>query len=231
MRLVVIDCGQSDYRKLWELQKSVWNARTTGVMPDVLLLTEHQPVYSIGKTADPNHLVASGSFLEKHRIDVVQTDRGGGITFHGPGQLVVYPIISLEPHGRDIHRYIRMLEKAIIDLLGTYGVDGVQDPEYTGVWVGENKIASIGIKVARWVTMHGAAINISTDLAFFDGIIACGIFHKGIISLSALLGREITVQDAGKRLVPAFADQFGSDVEFMTVETVLSLLQMETEMK
>lgn len=216
MQLFVVDCGISDYSTLWDVQKQILSARVKGLIPDVLLTTEHTHVYTIGKTSDPNHLVAPRDFLRKKNIDVVATDRGGGITYHGPGQLVVYPIISLENYGRDIHQYLRMLEQSIINMLGVFGIEARQDSDYTGVWVRENKIASIGIKVSHWVTMHGAAINIATNLSYFEGIIACGIFHKGLTSMSEVLARNVSVREVKDVFVKTFSDVF--QLQFTEIE-------------
>ncbi len=217
MNLVTIHCGRSGYRELWNIQKTIWKARIAGKVPDTLLLTEHDHVYTLGRTADANHLIASGGFLREKGIDVVETDRGGDVTYHGPGQLVVYPIVSLERFGNDLHRYVRMLEESILRMLEDFGIRGNQDPAYTGVWVGDEKLASIGIRVGRWVTMHGAAINVSTDLSYFDGIVACGIFHRGLTSISALLRRPVTVAEAAERFIPAFCSVFQNEPEERTL--------------
>lgn len=221
MKLVTIGCGRTGYRELWEVQKTIWEARVAGRIPDTLLLTEHDHVYTLGRTADANHLVASGAFLREKGIDVVATDRGGDVTYHGPGQLVVYPILSLERFGNDLHRYLRMLEESIVRMLGSFGIAGAQDPAYTGVWVGNDKLASIGIRVGRWVTMHGAAINVCTDLSYFDGIVACGIFHKGLTSISALLERRVTLAEAAERFIPAFCSVFQTEAEEQPLESYM----------
>lgn len=225
MKLYVINCGCSDYQSLWDIQKKIWRARVDCFIPDVLLITEHQHVYTFGKTSDPNHLIASPDYLNHQGINIVYTDRGGGITYHGPGQLVAYPIISLEHFGNDIHKYLRLLEQATINMLQKYEIKGHQDSDFTGVWVNENKITSIGIKVSRWVTIHGVAINVSNDLSYFDGIIACGIFHKGVTSISEFLKKEVSVIDA----IPKFVDSFCNLFSFEPMECTLEQLFDEIE--
>ena len=229
MKLLVTDCGTTEYATLWEKQQKLLDARVEGRIGDVLLLTEHTNVYTLGKSADPNHLVANEQYLASHEIDVVATDRGGDITYHGPGQLVVYPIISLENFGKDIHLYLRNLEQAIIEMLETYGVASRHDDQYTGVWVGEKKIASIGIKVRKWVTMHGAAINISTDLSYFDGIIACGIFHRGITSLSREIVESISPEVVRDKFVQSFCSVFTYEPEYVSFDLLMSMLHEKKE--
>ena len=149
--------------------------RTSGAIEDTLLLLEHPHTYTLGKTADRTNLIGSEEYLEKNGISVFEIDRGGDITYHGPGQIVGYPIIDLNKWKPDTHLYLRNLEEVIIKVLAEYGIESGRKPEYTGVWVGESKIAAIGIRVSRWVTMHGFAFNINTDLELFNGIIPCGI--------------------------------------------------------
>jgi len=137
--------------------------------------------------------------LKINGVDVFHIDRGGDITYHGPGQLVGYPILNLENYYCDIHRYLRDLEEVLILTLQDFGIIGTRNNDFTGVWVGENKIAAIGVKVSKWITMHGFAFNVNTDLRYFDRIIPCGIFHKGVTSLEKLLGKKIAMNEVRKR--------------------------------
>ncbi|NOY05618.1 MAG: lipoyl(octanoyl) transferase LipB [Chlorobi bacterium] len=228
-QLLIVQCGLTRYRDAWELQKRIWNARHDGVIPDVLLLTEHQHVYTLGRNTDTNHLIASSDRLKRQEIEVIETDRGGDITYHGPGQLIVYPILDLRRHGQDLHRYLRMLEESIILMAGKFGIAAEHDPQYTGVWVGEHKLASIGIKVSRWISMHGAAINICNDLSYFDGIIPCGIFHRDMTSVSKEVGREITIAEAGDILVTEFCSVFSYKPEAISYEDLLRITAREKE--
>ncbi len=228
-QLLIVQCGQTRYREAWQMQKRIWKARRDEMIPDVLLLTEHRHVYTLGRNSDTNHLIASSGSLEKQGIEVVETDRGGDITYHGPGQLVVYPILDLRQHGQDLHRYLRMLEESIILMAGRVGITAEHDPQYTGVWVGEHKLASIGIKVSRWISMHGAAINICNDLSYFDGIIPCGIFHRDMTSFSNEAGREITIAEAGDILVDEFCSVFSYKPEAISCQELLRITAREKE--
>lgn len=206
--LVVINLGRTKYREVWDLQRRMFQSRLDGEIPDVLLLTEHDHVYTIGKSGDDNHLLASHRELFERSIEVFHVDRGGDVTYHGPGQLVGYPIIDLNSHYLDIHRYLRDIEEAIIRTLAQLGIPANRDGQYTGVWVGSNKIAAIGVKVSRWITMHGFALNVSTDLTYFDRIIPCGIFHKGVTSIEEVLGKSIPLQMVSDMFRNEFAGVF-----------------------
>jgi len=168
--------------------------------PDELLLLEHEPVYTIGRTPDQSSLRDPAHLPHP----VVQTNRGGQATYHGPGQLVGYPILDLRTRGQDLHRYLRGLEEVLIALLADYGVSAGRSPGQTGVWIGRKKIASIGVGVRRWISMHGFALNVCGDLAPFQAITPCGIAGVEMTSLSRESVREISVREAADRLVPLF---------------------------
>ena len=177
MQIVVSNLGRTRYADTWDFQRRLFDLRVQGLIEDTLLFTEHEHVYTLGKGGDSNHLLASDEELSKDGTEVFRIDRGGDITYHGPGQIVGYPILDLNQYSPDIHKYLRRLEDAIVDLLQQYGIKGEREADMTGVWVGGEKIAAIGVKVSRWVTMHGFALNVKTDLRKFDRIIPCGIFH------------------------------------------------------
>ena len=189
--LQVIDLGQKPYKDVWNLQKKLQTKLIDGVKRDCLLLVEHEPVYTLGKNADPNHLLQS----RDKSINVYNIERGGDITFHGPGQLVVYPILNLAHYKKSISWYMRSLEQLIINVLEKFEIKGNRFKGYTGVWVGDKKIAAQGVRLSRWVTMHGFSINVNTDLSFYDGIIPCGIFDHGVTSIEKELN---TVQEIDK---------------------------------
>lgn len=200
----------------------------------MLLLTEHNHVYTIGKTGNPDHLLADEGELKDRDIAVYFNDRGGDVTYHGPGQIVGYPILDLHAHYLDLHRYLRDIEEAIIRTLGRFGIRAGRAPDYTGVWVGTDKICAIGVKTSRWITMHGFALNVSTDLAYFGRIIPCGIFDRGVTSMKQILGREVRVSEVLPSLVRAFADVFqlnprdANDDEMLAMarpERILSLAE------
>ena len=221
--LNIIQLGRTEYKQCRDLQEKLFGLRAEGAIGDALLLTEHDPVYTIGKTGDENHLLANDLELEKRGVAVHQTDRGGDITYHGPGQIVGYPILDLHGYYLDLHRYLRDLEEVIIRTLASYGVKGTRMPDYTGVWVGNDKICAIGIKTSRWITMHGFAFNVNTDLSFFERIIPCGIFEKGVTSLRDVLGTEITLEEVSVVLVHEFGEVFGVDVRESQLNEVLSI--------
>ena len=204
----VTDIGRTRYAEAWRLQQQLWDLRYSKVIGDVLLYTEHEHVYTIGKGGDGNHLLASKNELETNGIDFFQIDRGGDVTYHGPGQVVGYPIIDLSNYVPDLHRYLRNLEEVIILALKSYGIEGTREEGFTGVWVKGNKIAAIGVKVSRWVAMHGFALNVNTDLAKFNRIIPCGIFHKGVTSMQSELGKQVALEDVQEKLSKAFETVF-----------------------
>lgn len=204
--------GRRAYRPVWEYQQQLLEQRTAGEIADRILLVEHSPTYTLGKAGDQNHLLASAQELTSKHIDYVPIDRGGDITYHGPGQLVGYPILHLENYKKDVHWYLRQLEETIIRTIAEYDLQGDRDPEYTGVWVGDAKIAAIGVKVSRWVTMHGFALNVTTDLSYFGRIIPCGIFHKDVCSIRALTNQAPSLQAVGRIYLEKFAQVFDCQV-------------------
>jgi lipoyl(octanoyl) transferase len=198
------DLNIIDYQEAWELQKDILEMRVNEKINDVLFLLEHPHTYTLGKVADKRNLIGSQDYLVQNKISVFDIDRGGDITYHGPGQIVGYPIIDLKKWKQDTHKYLRSLEEVIIETCADYGLNGIRDPKYTGVWIGDKKIAAIGIKVSRWVTMHGFAFNVNTDLDFFSGIIPCGITDKGVTSLKNELSRPIDISEVKEKLANNF---------------------------
>ena len=193
------------YGEAWDLQYRLHTLRREGKLEDTLLLLEHPHTYTLGKTADRANLIGSDQYLEANGIKVFEIDRGGDITYHGPGQLVGYPIIDLQKWKPDSHLYLRTLEEMMIDVLSDYGIIAGRKEGFTGVWISEEKIAAIGIKISRWITMHGFAFNINTDLNLFSGIIPCGIKDKEVTSLSKILGREIDMNEIKSKIKNRFA--------------------------
>lgn len=178
--------GRTGYREAAVLQHDLVQARLRGAIPDTFLLLEHPPTITLGRASHAEHLIAPESVLAARGIEVHETSRGGDVTYHGPGQLVGYGIVDLRDHGRDVALYLRRLEAALIALLAGRGVAAGRHPEHTGVWVGGSKIAAIGVRVDRWVTSHGFALNVATDLSHFDLIVPCGIRGRGVTSLERL---------------------------------------------
>ncbi len=205
------------YGEAWELQKQLVKEIDRQERSDSLLLLEHSPTYTIGSDRHPEHLLYGNEELARRGIEVYEIDRGGDITYHGPGQLVGYPLLYLDAEGLDLHQYLRNLEEAIIKLLAEFGIQGGRKPEYTGVWVGDRKIAAIGVKFNKartrrgFVTSHGFALNVKKNVEEdgFQGIIPCGITEYGVTSLETLTGIELQVDEIGRRIVPCFAEVFG----------------------
>ena len=202
--LQVIDLGLKPYKQVWNLQKTLQNKLIDGVKRDCLILVEHEPVYTLGKNADPNHLLQS----RDKSINVYNIERGGDITFHGPGQLVVYPILNLAHYKKSISWYMRSLEQLIINVLEKFEIKGNRVKGYTGVWVGDKKIAAQGVRLSRWVTMHGFSINVNTDLSFYDGIIPCGIFDYGLTSIEKELNTTQEMDEVKLLVVDSFKQIF-----------------------
>lgn len=224
--VTVTNLGLTDFREAWKIQQRVFSAREQGRVGDMLLLTEHPHVYTLGKSGDANHLLATPDELSIQGIDVCAIDRGGDITYHGPGQLVGYPILNLHGFYLDLHRYLRDLEEVLIRSIGRFGIEGVRDPAFTGVWVGNEKIAAIGVKTARWITMHGFALNVSADLSHFDKIIPCGIFHKGVTSMEKVLGRLVSMEDVRVIVKEEFARVFMVDTVKRSRKEIMDELNM-----
>ena len=174
--------GQQPYQPIWNLQKQLHAKRVSGEIPDIVLLLEHDHVYTFGKNADPNHL------LDSHlsNAEVIQIDRGGEVTYHGPGQLVCYPIIDLHNYQMSVSWYMRSLENVVIQCMKEFGIESKKKDGLPGVWVDDDKICAMGVRLSKWVTMHGFALNLNPDMTYFDGMIPCGIFEHGVTSLNDL---------------------------------------------
>ncbi len=207
-KLHYCNIGFIDYNEAWQLQKDVLEARSNNLIEDTLFLLEHNNTYTLGKIADKKHLISSEKFLNDNKISVYEIDRGGDITYHGPGQIVGYPIISLNDWQKDTHKYLRALEEVIIKTCGSYGLKAERNEKYTGVWVENRKIAAIGIKVKKWVTMHGFAFNVNTDLSLFKGIIPCGIEDKEVTSVKKESGKSIDIEQVKENLLLNFKKVF-----------------------
>ncbi|HJL78824.1 MAG TPA: lipoyl(octanoyl) transferase LipB [Candidatus Marinimicrobia bacterium] len=204
MNLQVQDLGLCSYKEVWDLQKNIHADRIAGKDQDTLLLVEHTPVYTFGKNADENHLLQH----YPENVPIFHIERGGDITFHGPGQLVGYPILDLNNYKKSISWYMRSLEQVIIDTLNLYGLEASRKDGLTGVWIGDEKIAALGVRISRWVTMHGFALNVNTDLNYYDGIIPCGILEYGVTSMEKLLDHKISMDDIKNNLISCFRNIF-----------------------
>jgi len=207
--LQVILMGEVDYGEGLLLQERLLAARQLGTIPDTLLLLEHPPVITIGRHGSGKNILAPRAVLEKKGIKVHEVSRGGDVTYHGPGQLVGYPIIDLKRYGRDVHTYYAKLEYVFIELLSKHQISARRDEHYPGVWVGGKKIAAIGIAVKKWVTMHGFAFNINPDLSYFELINPCGIADRGVTSLGKCLQEMVDALEIREQVIQCFAHVFG----------------------
>ncbi len=215
--------GRVEYREAWDHQRELARRRALGEVPDTLLLLEHPPVYTTGRRGPGANLRLPESTLG---APLIETDRGGDITFHGPGQLVVYPIIDLRAAGMSVVSYVRALEETIIRTLRAYGIEGQTECGMTGVWVGETKIAAIGVRVGKpagaaggWVTGHGLALNVDVDLGWFERIVPCGIADRGVTSIQALSGSAPPITDVAGQLPANFGAVFGRRMNVSTLLT------------
>ncbi len=217
MRAYLMQLGVVPYREAWELQRSLAAAVSQGAIPDTVIFCEHPPVVTTGRRTETSELhIPVGA-----AADVVETDRGGKSTYHGPGQLVCYPILDLHRHGKDVKLYVRRLEQAIIQTLEPLGLEATRIDGLTGVWLQSppRKIASIGVRVARWVTTHGYALNVDLDPApFSDWITACGLEDAAFTTVVRELGRPVTVEEIRPRAAEAIADVFGLELDSLPAE-------------
>ena len=202
--------GVVPYADALALQKQLVDERREGRIGDVLLLVEHPHVLTLGVRGDGgrSHILAADETLTSRGVQVYETGRGGDITYHGPGQIVGYPILDLKPDRCDVHRYVRDLEEVLIRVASDYGLAADRVPGLTGVWIGGEKVAAIGVRIARWITSHGFALNVTTDLDYFNLIVPCGIADRGVTSLSRLLGRRLETKEVEDKLIQRFTDVF-----------------------
>jgi lipoyl(octanoyl) transferase len=202
--------GLVPYEAGLELQRQLVDERKAQRIPDQLLLLQHPPVITLGVRVrdDRAHVLAAPDELARQGVAIVESGRGGDVTFHGPGQLVGYPILDLNPDRRDVHRYVRDLEEVLIQVAASFGIAAGREPGLTGAWVGNEKLAAIGVRISRWVTSHGFALNVATDLRHFDLIVPCGIRDKGVTSLERLLGRPVPMAEVESATITAFEAVF-----------------------
>ena len=204
----MLDLGLKDYQQSWIFQERLVEKRICGQTEDSLILVEHLPVITLGRQGKEEDILASLKFLHQKKISLFHVNRGGRVTFHGPGQLVAYPILDLNPNQKDIYHYMRNLEKVVIRSLDKLGIEGRSISGYTGVWVGKKKIASIGIGVKRWITYHGLSLNVNIDLSYFSLINSCGLNENGMTSLAEILSSEVQMDTVKSLFVNAFCEIF-----------------------
>lgn len=214
MRCIVYQLGSIEYRKAYRLQKQLLRQRAEGQIPDVLLLLEHPPTITIGKSGRLENVLAPPAQLAQQGIPVLFIDRGGDVTYHGPGQLVGYPIVDLRDRGRDLHRYVHDIEESIIRTLGDFSIPATIDESHAGVWVQNEEIAAIGIAVKKWVSMHGFALNVNTDLKPFSLINPCGFSNRRATSMSEILSQELPITNVIELLLAHFSQVFDAKIEW-----------------
>jgi lipoate-protein ligase B len=216
----IVDLGLIDYGRAWELQRQLWLRRVEGELPDLLLLLEHPHVITLGRRGNRSFLIASPEELEKKKVPLFHVERGGDVTYHGPGQMVGYPILSLKEYGYRLVRYVGQLEEVVIRVLGDFGIEAKRDDLNRGVWVGREKIASIGVAIKRWVSFHGFALNYDTDLSYFELIHPCGLEGVRMTSMGRVLGRKILRDDLKKEVCIQFSKVFERKWEERTLEEI-----------
>ncbi len=209
----MLELGLVEYGEAFRLQRAVAQARDAGNLSDVLILLQHPAVITLGRRANRANILAAEELLRREGVAVYPSTRGGDVTYHGPGQIVGYPILKLRELGLGAAAYVHGLEAMLIDLLGGFGVEARRDPHYIGVWVGDEKIAAIGVAISTGVTMHGFALNVDPNLSHFELINPCGITDKGVTSMARLLGRPVSVEEVRLPLVESFARTFGMEIE------------------
>ncbi|HEY90307.1 MAG TPA: lipoyl(octanoyl) transferase LipB [Dehalococcoidia bacterium] len=203
-----------EYNEAYKLQQSLWLQNLNGESPDTLLMLSHVPTFTIGKSGKLDNLLLTREELKIQGIPVYFSDRGGDITYHGPGQLVAYPIMDLRKQGKDIHRYIYALQEVLIQTLDDFSIEAKRDDEHVGVWAGDEKIAAIGVRVKKWITMHGIALNVNPIMEHFSFINPCGITDKGVTSITGILGHDVPFDDVVERMVERFAAVFDVKIEW-----------------
>jgi lipoyl(octanoyl) transferase len=211
--LAVQRAGVVPYAEALGLQEELVSRRREGAIPDTLLLLEHPHVITLGSSADPAHVLMADAEREARGVELFEVGRGGDVTYHGPGQLVAYPILDLKPDRKDLHAYLRDLEEVLIRVAASYGVEAGRREGLTGVWTAGGKLAAIGVRVSsQWIASHGTALNVSSDLGFFEAIVPCGIQGESVTSLERELAREVDLDEAAGRYAEHFAEVFEREI-------------------
>lgn len=209
MKLNVLNLGRCEYEKALEIQYDMLKKRQDGIIEDTLILVEHPPVITLGRQAERAHIIGAEKLLQKNGIKIFETNRGGDVTYHGPGQIVGYPIFNIRESKMGIRQFVENLEEVFIRLLkDKYNINAHRNKEHTGVWIGNYKIAAIGLAVKRGVTMHGFAFNVNTNLDHFKFIVPCGISDKGVTSVESLLGKTVDFDEENKSVLKYFSEVF-----------------------
>ncbi len=235
MRCLVYRLGQVEYGAAYRMQRRLRQMRIEGAIPDVLLLLEHPPTVTLGKTGQTKNILVSPDQLRERKIALYFSGRGGDVTYHGPGQLVAYPVLSLKARNRDVHQYVRRLEEVALRTLKGFDIEAERDESHPGVWIGGEEIAAIGLSIKKWITMHGLALNVSPNLAHFSLIHPCGFTERKATSMARVLGCEVPMGPVISGFIRSFSEIFetamepGSDTHLRSLyeESVSSLDQVE----
>lgn len=214
MTCLVYELGKRNYDEVYRLQRRLRRLRIEDAIPDVLLLLEHPPTITLGRRGRLDNVLVSMDQLREEGIALFFAGRGGDVTYHGPGQLVAYPILSLKERDKDVHRYVRDLEEVTIRTLGDFGIEGERDRSHPGIWVDSREVAAIGLSIKQWVTMHGLALNVNTDLGHFTLIHPCGLANRKATSMAEILGSEVPLEALSRRFIAHFSEVFGTDIEY-----------------
>ena len=223
----IIDLGLIDYKEAWDFQHHLWSKRAEGKLPDLLLLLEHPHVITLGRRGNCSHLIVSQEILEAMKIPIFHVERGGDITYHGPGEMMVYPILDLKDYGYRLIRYIDQLEEVILHVLKDFGIEGRRDASNRGVWVNSDKIASIGVAIKRWVSFHGFSLNYETDLKYFDLINPCGLVGKKMTTMAKILGTRISRESLSEKICFHFKEVFKKEWVEKKLEDLISEVSIQ----
>jgi lipoate-protein ligase B len=227
----IIDLGLIEYQKAWDLQRQLWSKRAEEKLPDLLLIQEHPHVITLGRRGNRTHLKVPPEILETMKVPLFHVERGGDITYHGPGQVVVYPILDLKDYGYRLIGYVDQLEEVILHVLRDFGIEGEKDPRNRGVWAKGSKIASIGVTIKRWVSFHGFALNYETDLKYFDLMDPCGLVGEKMTSMAKILGRKVSHREVAGRIIFHFKEVFKKDWEETDLESLMADRKWQFDMK
>ena len=223
----LVNLGQAKYREVLDLQRRLVKLRQEGKVPDVLLLVEHEPVITLGRRGNTANILSTDEELVSQGIQIHQTERGGDVTYHGPGQLVAYPIIHLTQREISIHTYVHMLEETIILTLDDFDIGGGREPQHRGVWVGDRKVAALGVAIRRWVTFHGFALNVSPNLDHYCHINPCELGHEQVTSMASLLGEPVSMAEVTRKVLGNFVEVFPGEWHEITPTEAFTGVQIE----
>jgi lipoate-protein ligase B len=227
----IFDLGLMDYEKAWNLQRQLWSKRVEEELPDSLLILEHPHVITLGRRGHRDHLKVAPEILEAMKVSIFHVERGGDITYHGPGQMVVYPILDLKDYGYRLIRYVDQLEEVILHVLRDFGIEGKKDPSNRGIWANGDKIASIGVAIKRWVSFHGFALNYETDLKYFDLMDPCGLVGEKMTSMAKILGKKICRKELAERIIFHFKEVFKKGWEEKGLDGLIADRRWQVEIK